>query len=328
MSYNSELQKNNTALEAILKTVNELPDANSTPNEAVLYVPQTLTDGQKEQARENIGVGEEYRAGIVTSVMDEIDTRDFKDDIAAAVPIIKVPSEPLFAPNLETMTDTTKAYVNTETMTFWRYQEATYEATLTDIIESTEDNPVHEGYYVNKGSLTARAGNFVTPYINIGKYNGQIALKVKGATCLSDAATNYNRADLCDVNCAYLDRIYMCLANQTGAYVVTSLCDSLDKVTVDGDTTTFVIDLPRDFVGTKIHYIRFTCGKTDGTETWAKTEISVSYKTTVTGKTWVDSGISYTPNVTESDKQDIANEVANMIDSELISIIGDGEVIV
>ena len=72
MSYNSDLQKNNTALGEILKTVNKLPNANSTPSEAVLYVAQELTDEQKAQARENIGVGEEYRAKLIQDVLKSI----------------------------------------------------------------------------------------------------------------------------------------------------------------------------------------------------------------------------------------------------------------
>lgn len=50
----SNLQKNNTALEGILNTINDLPNANSGSSEAVLYVAQELTDEQKEQARANI----------------------------------------------------------------------------------------------------------------------------------------------------------------------------------------------------------------------------------------------------------------------------------
>ena len=253
-------------------------------------------------------------------------TDDDKKEIATAVPIVKVPSEPLFAPNLETMTDTTKAYVNTETMTFWRYQKATYEDTITDIIEDTADNPAHNEKYLNKGSLVDRVGTFVTPYIHLGEYSGQVTLKVKGTTCLSDTASNYSALDFYDENKTFIDRKYMSLAQVTGGYVVTALCDSLDKVSIDGDTTTFIIDLPRSHMGTIAHYIRFTCGTYNSGSTWETSEISITYKKVVTGYTWLDSGISYTPNVTEADKQEIVNEVVSIVDSELISIIGDGEV--
>lgn len=52
MSYNSELQHNNAELQEILDMADELPEAVSTE-------PQTLTEAQKTQARENIGLQSE-----------------------------------------------------------------------------------------------------------------------------------------------------------------------------------------------------------------------------------------------------------------------------
>lgn len=49
MSYNTELQSNNTELEEILNQVNALPE------DAVRYAEQNPTEEQKAQARENIG---------------------------------------------------------------------------------------------------------------------------------------------------------------------------------------------------------------------------------------------------------------------------------
>lgn len=50
----SNLTKNTTNLQAILNAVNELPNA---VTDAVRYTTQSLTDEQKAQARENIGLG-------------------------------------------------------------------------------------------------------------------------------------------------------------------------------------------------------------------------------------------------------------------------------
>lgn len=52
MSYKSELQNNNADLQAILESVNELPEE---VTNAVLYTEQTLTPEQQAQARANIG---------------------------------------------------------------------------------------------------------------------------------------------------------------------------------------------------------------------------------------------------------------------------------
>ena len=56
MNYNTEFQNNNQDLQEILKTVNELPDAGGGVTDAVRYGEQTLTEEQKAQARENIGI--------------------------------------------------------------------------------------------------------------------------------------------------------------------------------------------------------------------------------------------------------------------------------
>lgn len=57
MSYNSELQNNNAELQEILDEVNNLPEAGGgeSVTDAVRYTAQDLTNGQKAQARENIG---------------------------------------------------------------------------------------------------------------------------------------------------------------------------------------------------------------------------------------------------------------------------------
>ena len=60
MSYNNELQSNNAELQEILKTVNELPDADDA-SDAVRYTAQELTDAQKAQARSNIGAIDEAK---------------------------------------------------------------------------------------------------------------------------------------------------------------------------------------------------------------------------------------------------------------------------
>ena len=39
------------------------------PTSTVLYTPQTLTEGQKTQARNNIGVTDEYRKAIIQECM-------------------------------------------------------------------------------------------------------------------------------------------------------------------------------------------------------------------------------------------------------------------
>lgn len=56
MDYNAEFQANNDGLQGILDKVNALPESGKIPDTAVLYTKQNLTEEQKAQARENIGV--------------------------------------------------------------------------------------------------------------------------------------------------------------------------------------------------------------------------------------------------------------------------------
>lgn len=201
---------------------------------------------------------------------------------------LKNPEAPTFVDSVDEMTDTNKSYVNTKTGTIWVHKTATVEKTLTDVIESTADNPASNGQYVNKGNLSAKTDSFATPFIDLTKYSGTIKLIVKGATCIYDTATAYYQCAYHKTDGTYIDRCYMTLAQQKAGYVVTMLCDTVDDVIVDGDITTLQIALPRYFTTTLIEKIRFGC-----LGTWETSQISVEYTGMVTEATWVDTGVSY-----------------------------------
>lgn len=77
MSYKAELQSNNADLQQILDAVNALPEAGSGVSEAaVLYTPQTLTDDQQAQARENIGIEGTGKDGESITVVDVISSSE------------------------------------------------------------------------------------------------------------------------------------------------------------------------------------------------------------------------------------------------------------
>lgn len=67
----SNLTQNTTDLQAILNAVNELPDA---VTDAVRYSEQSLTDAQKAQARENIGLG------IYAKQLSNVDLNTIKEN--------------------------------------------------------------------------------------------------------------------------------------------------------------------------------------------------------------------------------------------------------
>ena len=58
MSYNTELQNNNITLQAILDGINALPTPEELLADVVKHSEQSLTEVQKAQARENIGIQE------------------------------------------------------------------------------------------------------------------------------------------------------------------------------------------------------------------------------------------------------------------------------
>jgi hypothetical protein len=49
---------------------------------------------------------------------------------------------------------------------------------------------------------------------------------------------------------------------------------------------------------------------------------------TVTGGQWINTGTSYAPALSDEDKATIAEDVASMIDTQLLSVIGEGTVTV
>ena len=73
--------------------------------ENVLYTPQTLTDEQKAQARENIGAASEGY------VLTETDKDEIKEAVKEEVPLIKTAEQPTFVNSVDECTDPEKIYV-------------------------------------------------------------------------------------------------------------------------------------------------------------------------------------------------------------------------
>jgi hypothetical protein len=95
---------------------------------------------------------------------------------------------------------------------------------------------------------------------------------------------------------------------------------------INGETSaTLTITIPPTYNGTTIGYFRL-CGK--GTE--AASDVYITYKEvqTVTGGQWVDTGTTYAPTLTAEEKQAMVDEVASMVDTQLLTMIGDGVVTV
>lgn len=140
MSYNSELQNNNAELQDILDEVNNLPEAGESVTDAVRYTPQTLTEAQKAQARENIGAN-----NFVRSVNDQLPDENGNVKVTAQA------EQPKFVKSVEEMTDTSKAYVLISTGEIWTYQSYQTEPSITPNFTNLFDKSKVE---VNKAYVT------------------------------------------------------------------------------------------------------------------------------------------------------------------------------
>ena len=69
-------------------------------------------------------------------------------------------------------------------------------------------------------------------------------------------------------------------------------------------------------------YVRFT-----GYGTEANADVYITYQGEVVGgSAWVDTGRIYAPVLSSEDKQDIIDQVIESIDTELLSVVGNGAV--
>ncbi len=91
----------------------------------------------------------------------------------------------------------------------------------------------------------------------------------------------------------------------------------------DDNSASVTLNLPYSYSGKVVKYMRFN---TIGTS--ANSDISISYTGEITGGQWVNTQTTYAPTLTADDKAEIANQVAEMVDSELAEIIGTGAVTV
>ena len=229
---------------------------------------------------------------------------------------------PRHVDSLDKMTDTSRVYVLTETGHIWAYMDTTVEK------EVTVSDEITGGY--ERGRLSSSGTNSadvqthtLTPFIDLTKaeYQGKtIQINLEGNRYVSESDETYIMMAIYDANKnVLLARGYTTIQSGNG------LDAFKDAVTTEihGTTSaTISIAIPavHKGTGTTIGYLRF-CGQ--GT---VNGNVSITYKTvqTVTGGQWVDTGTTYAPTLTESDKQEMVESIVDMIDTDLLSVIGNG----
>lgn len=174
MSYNTELQKNNQELRAILEDVNELPEAGESVTDAVRYTAQSLTEEQKAQARANIGALDKSQLPTITQEAGESESL-----VMSQKAVSDLVSEALgtggggsteyeTVDSVEKMTDTSKSYVLKSTGTIWAYRSETSVQNVpnfTNLIKFDADgNPTNvtlNQRLNSSGTTSSKDGSFV-----------------------------------------------------------------------------------------------------------------------------------------------------------------------
>lgn len=241
-------------------------------------------------------------------------------DIAQRVSNAVFVETPIFVEDVEQMADTSKIYVLTSTGRMWAYKNVTVEKTVTDMVtDGFHDNTRLGSDGSNATDATVYAGYVTTPYIDLSKYPVPFTLHLEGAVFIPAATDSYTRM------CTYTsDKAKIHCGNHTSATVDTFLNVSDSDVITDGDTATISFTrTPMTNNSTDMKYVRFS-GK--GTITAAKAY--ATYRSVVSGQQWFDTGLYYRPVLTNDEKTEIAKEAASLIDIQLLSVIGSGEVFV
>lgn len=265
--------------------------------------------------------GVDYFDGI-----DGMDGKDYiltnadKTAIAEQVENAVFVETPKFVDNTSQMTDTSKVYVLASTGNMWAYKNVTVEQIVTEKIEGTTDNPYTDNARISHGDVaTGEVGYVTTPLIDLSKYSVPFELHLEGLPYFPtaeeygtryatfDTAGNFLQSFKQNINALETHRKYM------GA-----------KEAYPANTTSIVLKYNppvKDNNDKVLGSIRFSAKGTS-----SDSNIYIIYTTTVSGEQWFDTGIAYRPQLTEAEKTEIAEEAASLIDKQLLSLIGSGEV--
>lgn len=268
---------------------------------------------------------------------DYVLTTSDKTEIAEMVEGATIVQAPKYVNSVNEMTDTDRPYVLISTGHIWANAETTVETegTVTDNITATTDNPYVDGSRLGSSgdAMNNDAGGYhITPLIDLTKaeYQGKtIQIHLEGAQYASTGAyAAYIQCRAYGTNKAVLmQRPYTVDVPIGGSGLVEVTNGTISVEYKSATSAVITIDVPPTYGSSKvaIGYLRF-CGK--GSIANSKIYITYTDTITTTGVQWFDTGTSYAPTLTAEDKAEIAEDVAEMIDTQLLSIIGDGSVTV
>lgn len=280
------------------------------------YTPVKGTDYWTEADKEEI-VEE-----VNSQLSQEIATNEYKKDVAALVPIVKVADAPIFVDNVADMTDTDKAYVLTTTGTIWTYGKAGKQPAFTDLTKQdgwtwTED------YRTNSsGGLSAYDGVNATDYIPCK--DGDV-LYIEGMGFYMPGGTTnvqYFRSDksFIAVAGAYYNRNAGIITESGNLNIVQAAKCSSDGSTVNTYTDTA--------------YMRFSGQLMDG---YSIDDVIITVNEEIVyteGNAWRDTGIVYNQPADYEDRiidleADVTNNAENIAQlQERVGNLEDGEAVI
>ena len=227
---------------------------------------------------------------------------------------------PTYVDSVDKMTDTSKVYVLAETGHIWSYMDTTVEQ------EVTVTDQITEGYETGRLSSSGTLSNDVsthtlTPFIDLTKYAGKtIQLHLTGNRYVSESNETYIQFAMYKADKSVISgRSATCLDKNYSVLPVVANVTTVINGTTDAVLT---INTPAKYNGNEIGFFRF-CGL--GT---VKSGVYITYKEMqmVTGGQWVDTGTTYAPTLTDEDREVMKNEIIDLIDEQLLSVVGNGAV--
>lgn len=274
---------------------------------------------------------------------DYVLTASDKTEIAEQVENATIVQAPTFVDSVNKMTDASKVYVLAETGHIWSYMDTTVEkeVTKTDKIVGVSGNDYVVGSRFSSSTAEDTFNNdvtqcHITPLIDLTKpeYQGktiQLHLNSKGSGvqyASTGAYTTYVQCRIYGVDKTILAaRMYTVDVGIGGSGLVEVVNGTITVAYNSNSSATLTIKMPPTFGSgkVKIGYIRFC-----GIGAIADSNVYIAYPAieTVTGGQWVDTGTTYAPNLTDADKQAMVEEVAELVDTQLLTMIGDGVVTV
>ena len=256
---------------------------------------------------------------------DYVLTSADRAEIAEMVDGATIVQAPKHVNSIDEMTDTERVYVLASTGEIWAYMDTTTteEVTVKDVITGHEQGRLGSDGSNAGDNLTTHT---VTPYIDLTKpeYVGKtIELHLDGNRYVSETAES-------NIYFMFFDASKTKMANRANSCLdkSTSLLPVLTnvKTVINGTTSaTMTITIPAKYNGKDVSYLRFS-----GLGQPATADVYITYKEiqTVVGGKWVNTGTTYAPILSDEEKQAIVNDVAAMVDAQLLTLVGDGAVTV